>query len=368
MSLWGKNDNKTSNGTVTLNHANRTVIGSGTSFGVTGHGEVGDIIRFGQPLGGPDSYFGEAVIIGVGSTLLATIDSTAGTTPDDITGVNYQITQSPKSSVTDAAFNKFSRGSAQKGSSRLVTTINGDVAVGATEITTTAATTGAGIIAGDVVKITHGEFNPRHQFSRVHSVATNTVFVTNGLKSTENVFRTDGAAYTGVSTVILKEAIVLDILDGDSAAGAHLDNISKGDTFTIGTNSIGIGTVTFNEDIGGERTANVTLNSVLTQAIPETTGGAKVVLKRGALSGSTIEIRGKEANTDETQVLGVSGAGVTAASQTAFETGAGWVGVTTYNQDNGDGTFTLRVKKEILVAMSGIATGNLPIYDGDPFA
>ena len=218
------------------------------------------------------------------------------------------------------------------------------------------------------VKITHGTINPRHQFSRVHSVATNTIRVQNGLKSTESVFRTDGAAYSGVGTVILKEAILLDILDGDAVQGAFLDNIAKGDTFTIGTNSIGVGTVTFNEDIGGDRSANVTLDSFLTQAIAATTGGAKVVLKRGALDGSTIEVHGKEINTDETQVLGVSTTGVQSANQTAFETGAGWVGVTTYNQFNSDGTHTLRVKKEVLVAMSGIATGNLPIYDGDPFA
>ena len=37
--------------------------------------------------------------------------------------------------------------------------------------------------------------------------------------------------------------------------------------------------------------------------------------------------------------------------------GAGWVGVTTYIQNNADGTTTLRVKSEILVAGSGISTG-----------
>ena len=37
--------------------------------------------------------------------------------------------------------------------------------------------------------------------------------------------------------------------------------------------------------------------------------------------------------------------------------GAGWVGVTTYMQSNPDGTTTLRVKSEILVAGSGISTG-----------
>ena len=54
--------------------------------------------------------------------------------------------------------------------------------------------------------------------------------------------------------------------------------------------------------------------------------------------------------------------GVTTATQ--YETGVGWVGVTTYNQADG----TLRVKKEILVAMSGITTGNVPVYDADPTA
>ncbi len=38
--------------------------------------------------------------------------------------------------------------------------------------------------------------------------------------------------------------------------------------------------------------------------------------------------------------------------------GAGWVGVTTYTQSDG----TLRVKSEILVAASGIATGGRPKF------
>ena len=38
---------------------------------------------------------------------------------------------------------------------------------------------------------------------------------------------------------------------------------------------------------------------------------------------------------------------------TIFQTSAGWVGVTTYRDNLGE----LRVKKEVLVAMSGITTG-----------
>ena len=60
--------------------------------------------------------------------------------------------------------------------------------------------------------------------------------------------------------------------------------------------------------------------------------------------------------TEDTYAYGVGAAGT--ATGTAFETGVGWVGVTTYTDSSG----ALRVKKEILVAMSGISTGNAPAY------
>ena len=47
---------------------------------------------------------------------------------------------------------------------------------------------------------------------------------------------------------------------------------------------------------------------------------------------------------------------------TVWEVGVGWVGVTTY-MDNSSTPPALRVKKEILVAASGIATGNRPYPD-----
>ena len=62
----------------------------------------------------------------------------------------------------------------------------------------------------------------------------------------------------------------------------------------------------------------------------------------------------------DTFVYGISTSGSQASATTAYETGVGWVGITTYNQDDG----TLRVKKEILVAMSGISTGNRPTFPG----
>ena len=55
---------------------------------------------------------------------------------------------------------------------------------------------------------------------------------------------------------------------------------------------------------------------------------------------------------------GVAAAGSADAAGTVYETGVGWVGVTTYLDNAGN----LRVKKEILCAMSGISTGNAPSY------
>ena len=70
-------------------------------------------------------------------------------------------------------------------------------------------------------------------------------------------------------------------------------------------------------------------------------------------------------NTDaNTYTAGVSTGGATQAYTTQYETGVGWVGVQTY-VDSGS---NLRVKKEILVSMSGIATGNAPIWDSNPMA
>ena len=68
-----------------------------------------------------------------------------------------------------------------------------------------------------------------------------------------------------------------------------------------------------------------------------------------------------DAGTDE-YVFATAEAGVDAAQGTVYETGAGWVGVQTYMGVEGD----LRVKKEILVAMSGITTANAPVYPANP--
>ena len=103
--------------------------------------------------------------------------------------------------------------------------------------------------------------------------------------------------------------------------------------------------------------------------------GSTAGLSGGAISASNFTItqlpkytitdssfsEANDAGTDE-YVFGTAEAGVDAAQGTVYETGAGWVGVQTYMGVEGD----LRVKKEILVAMSGISTGNAPVYPANP--
>jgi len=74
-----------------------------------------------------------------------------------------------------------------------------------------------------------------------------------------------------------------------------------------------------------------------------------------------------EANPDgaDEYVFGVAEGGLTSAEGTQYETGAGWVGVQTY-MDNSTTPPSLRVKKEVLVAMSGISTENAPVYPTNP--
>jgi hypothetical protein len=59
-------------------------------------------------------------------------------------------------------------------------------------------------------------------------------------------------------------------------------------------------------------------------------------------------------------VVGVDTSEAGVARTTAYKVPhAGWVGIMTYMQDNGDGTQTLRVKSETLVAMSGITSDRI---------
>ena len=107
MALWGNKDNLNigAAGTVFVsNWDTLTVTGNGTTFT---NFEAGDIIRFGDFKG---TYYGDAVIASIASTISCTIASSEGLDPNlGVFGAGYGATtfvvsQLPKSSISDSSF------------------------------------------------------------------------------------------------------------------------------------------------------------------------------------------------------------------------------------------------------------------------
>tara|TARA_B100001564_G_scaffold26580_1_gene19706 strand:+ start:286 stop:834 length:549 start_codon:yes stop_codon:yes gene_type:complete len=117
MALWGNKDNvSVQNGAkVALNYATKTLTGTGTTFGTSGYGGEGDVIRIGYTtsvIGAGGTYYGDAVIVSVASTVSATIASTEGLSGVAIGGTQFTISQLPKWTTTTP---KWSEGSGQSG-------------------------------------------------------------------------------------------------------------------------------------------------------------------------------------------------------------------------------------------------------------
>ena len=361
MALWGDNDNLNSSGTVSVNYANRTVTGTGTTFGAAGAGhteaQVGDVIRFGQAFGGAVSFHGDAVIVGIASTTHLTIDSTAGLSGQEITASQFQISQSPKSSPTDAAHNQSSGRFNDPDRLKLTTTTSARIGIGTTVITITGDAGGNNVGAVADVDTVFVGFEAGHliQGHKIHSATAasggiSTIFINSpGLDVTSLTYR---HVFAGGSTAGSDTVTVI------QSHGHDVSLIKEGDTFVHSSDRIGIGTIRKGLVAFEKR---LVLDTPLGVAVGP---GANIDIEYGARSGAPVTVNGAETlGGKETNVVGVSTAGVQASATTQFETGAGWVGVTTYTDTHGN----LRVKKEVLVAMSGIQTGNLPIYDGDPF-
>ncbi len=239
MALWGNNDAVGSGGTVTLDYSNKVVSGwAGTATGT-----------FGQH--GSGTYFGEAVIVSIASSLQCTIASTEALNGSAIAGVNFTISEKPIFTLGDATYNIKRDGSTSLGP--IETTGTADAASG---------------------------------------VGTDIVYV------------------TGTSSFLSVGNVLVNGSDNIPVSAIAATTISLGST--IGTAISAGDELTFKEWEGGY----------------------------------------------DAFVYGVASGGVSAAEGTQYETGVGWVGVTTYNDNSG----ALRVKKEILVAMSGISTGNSPAY------
>jgi hypothetical protein len=166
-----------------------------------------------------------------------------------------------------------------------------------------------------------------------------------------------GEAISGVQFQI-SESPKFAVLD------SHLNQSGGGDTETITvlvsaatTNAlVGVSTVFVNSLTGV--IAGDTFVSGANTRIVSTVGATSVSLASTISAGiatAAVITFSRVTGGHETSVIGVEDAGTQASVSTKFKLShAGWVGVTTYRDNEGN----IRVKSEVLVAMSGITTGN----------
>ena len=412
MALWGNNDAVGSGSTVTLDYDNKvvsgwagTATGVGATFGQIGAAKTGDIISFGQH--GSGTYFGEAVIVSIASSLQCTIASTEALSGAAIAGVEFTVSEKPVYTLGDPTYNikrdssptynTLTTGTADQatgiGSHSVGTDISellaNDLEVGDylvnnsvnVPIIAIGIATAAGIatcITGDkVFRAEPPDF-----------VAPNVGSVTVGLGTTRPVVNQVGfvtadvggagiAVGKGSSVIPVKEILTYHLMVGDVVnIGAAITNVQ---VHSIGHTAVSLASTTpVNINVGTMVSfssssfnvfASAGANNDETIAIGDSityrgAGGADAdVIDLGqnltaAISADdTLTFKRRQAGYDA-YVYGVASGGVDASEGTQFETGVGWVGVTTYMDNDNN----LRVKKEILVAMSGVSTGNSPAY------
>ena len=146
MALWGNNDNVGSNGNVSLDYDTRVVTGSGTTFGNVGAAKTGDVIRFGAAFRAYGVNFGDAVVVGIASTTQLSIASTAGLSGAAISGVLFQISESPKFAVLDSHLNQSGGGDTET-ITVLVSAATTNAGIGTNIVFVNSLT---GVIAGDI--------------------------------------------------------------------------------------------------------------------------------------------------------------------------------------------------------------------------
>ena len=335
MALWGNNDNLNSSGTVALNYANKTVTGTGSSFGYAGAGhteaQVGDVIRFGQKSG---TYFGDAVIVSIANTQSLTIGSTAGLDGAAISGVQFEISELPKSSVLDQSY---SENIALDESLKVVFP-------GAGLSTDVSVAVGASMLPINIQQLDPASSGFLSQLVQVGDVITNgsddvSIVSIGTARASSTAF-----APVGTSTVFINRLTIPGI-DSNAAlliGSEAIQVVSVGTTAVslASTISVGVGT--------GD---HLIFESIQTIGIAST-------IKTGIATGASFNIKRLIGGFDK-YVYGVSAADVAASANTSFAAPhAGWVGVHTYRDNLGN----LRVKTEVLVAASGITTGNAPGY------
>ena len=359
MALWGNSDavaylyNGAVGGTITVDYDNLTVTGTGTTFGTAGFGTAGDVLRIGfRGTGG--TYFGDATIVSVASTVSVTIASTINLSGAAIANTSYWVSELPVWTPSQPRWSEDS--DINDGAPTYTTIWTGtgatSVGVGQSVIMISADTEDAAVNGGILINGVRG-YNGKSDmyldavYGEIPVVSVGTAH-----------FMTNGFSPAGFSTIYLYSGDDAGIPDAGSGAnsdviytvwnvtdwqGNEVSVTSVGDTF------VGLGTTI---------SAGINTNTLLTlEPWNQQILGLGATIYTG-ISTAGIQTYQRPLGGKHGFVYGVSGAGATAADGTAFQvTSAGWVGVTTYMGCEGE----MRVRTETLVAMcpdgTGITTG-----------
>ena len=146
-----------------------------------------------------------------------------------------------------------------------------------------------------------------------------------------------------------------------TGSGTTFTNFAAGDVIRFGDFK---GTY-YGDAVIKSITSNTVLTIASTEGLDPNLGvfaagyGATTFVVTQAPIYTTSDSKYKEPNTDSTNlVYSVSANNIDATGSLSPGPGAGWVGVQTYVDTHGN----LRVKSEVLVAMSGISTGGRPKF------
>ena len=350
MALWGDLDNINVNSaglygpptgtasTIMFDYGTGICTGATgiSSWGRTGFAQTGDVIRFGIK-NQTGVYYGDAVIVSISNSESLTIGSTIGLSGADVSGVatQYSLSQPPKYTITNPSYSEDGVFNQEAPSAKTFhvgyAQTNAGIGVSIIPVRKKNRKNWEPLEVGDFV------LNGSDQH-RIIGLGTATI-------ESEQGFR------VGLSTLYF---------DTTNTPGIHNNSrISIVGITSWAPKSISAVAATF-VTLGSTMPSAVAIGDIL---LIETNDVISVASTIGTAIATHEKVQFQRfVGGYDKYVYGIStdGVGVVAGGQ--YETGAGWVGVTTY-VDNAD---QLRVKKEILVAMSGIATGNIPVYDADP--
>ena len=330
MALWGNNDNIVSSGSVSLNYSNKTVTGAGTTFGTTGFGEIGDVIRFGSR---PGTFFGEAVIVSVAGTQSCTIGSTTGLSGAAISGAEYFLSELPKYTTQDQTF--IGRQDAAFAT------------IGQSALANAASAVGADALSADIFTFPQGGFmiSEGDQYLDSPGAQTGTGIEVIGVG-------TANATVTSLSPVGFSTIFVVappGVVAGDTI------NVTIGGVAGQTIASVAATSVTLNST-GGISTISVAVaKDSRIQFTNDNLVSLASTISNAVSANDHLFFQRKTGGYDRI-VYGISETtsalydGDTGKYRTE---GGGWVGVQTYIDMHGN----LRVKSETLVAASGIQTG-----------